>query len=388
MNSCKLRSLSRCLPAVVLLLATLAFNLAAQAQASDSGDATATPITFTQEKTPNPAFNNFLFGISGDSENDIWAVGTFATGALGLHFDGSKWRAVPMALPFMADMRGVSVLSLNDVWAVGCAFNSNTQHFTSVIEHFDGQQWSVVPSPHFASGDQLFAVKAIASNDVFVVGESHSDNQKPLPLVERFDGTTWSVVPTPPLQKGQTVSLGAIGAISHSDLWVTGNGPAQSPTIMHFDGQQFQNVPFPMARAALGQLAAIATNDVWVVGVQSKGSAGATLAAHWDGQAWTVVPSPNLTTHNALGFISAISSTDVWATGCSACGSDIGVDQTILIEHWDGKQWTINPAPLVGHGDNPGGVLGFPSGSLYLAGTSTGTTRPFQTLILHAREVQ
>ena len=377
---------SRWSPAAALLLALLTFNLAVQAQDS-SNESTPASTIFTVERTPNPSINNFLFGISADSEKDIWAIGTFASGALALHFDGAKWKSVPMALPTTADMRGVSVLSPTDVWSVGSDFNFNTQHFTSVIQHFDGKKWSVVRSPQFSTGSQLFNVKAISANDVFAVGESHSDSQKPFPLVEHFDGIKWSVVPTPRLKKGQTVSLRGLAVISHSDFWVTGNGPAtQPPTLMHFDGQGFKNVRFPMPKAALGGLAAIAANDVWVVGSQPNGNAEATLTAHWDGKAWTVVPSPNLTTRNALGSISAISSTDLWAVGCSACGSDIGVDQTILIEHWDGKQWTISPAPLVGHGDNPGGVLAFPSGSVYVAGTSSGPKVIFQTLILHTTQ--
>lgn len=327
MNSRKFLSISRWSSVAASLLAVLTFNVGSQAQDFTAGSAA--PITFTQEKTPNPSFNNFLFGISADSEDDIWSVGTFASGALALHFDGSKWRSVPMTLPNTAGMSGVSVLSAKNVWAVGSVFNSNTQHFTSVIQHFDGKKWSLASGPHFVSGDQLFAVKAFASDDVFAVGELHSDNQKPLPLVEHFDGTKWSVVPTPRPSKGQTVSLRSIAGISHSDLWVTGDGPApQPPTIMHFDGQRFKNVAFPMPHAGLGQLAAIATNDVWVVGTQPIGNAEGTLTAHWDGTVWTVVPSPNLTTQNDLQAINAISSTDIWAVGCTACSSDIGVKAT------------------------------------------------------------
>ncbi len=386
MTSHKFLSLSRWSSVATLVLASLTPNLSVQAQTSDSGDAAVAPVTFTQQTTPNPFVSNFVFGISGDSDNDIWAVGAFAQA---LHFDGSKWRAVTVALPFTADLRGVSVLTPTDVWAVGSDFNSTTQHFSSVIQHFDGQKWSLVPSPHFATGDQLFAVKVIASGDVFAVGESHSDNQKPLPLVEHFDGIRWSVVPTPALKKGQTLALGSIAAISHTDVWVTGNAFGQPrTTILHFDGQKFQNVPFPMPQAALGGLAAIATNDVWVVGGQLKGTALATLTAHWDGTDWTVVPSPNLTTVNELRAISAISSMDIWAVGCTACGADIGVNQTGVIEHWDGRQWTINPSPLIGHGVSPFGVLGFSSGSVYVAGTSVSPFQKFQNLILHATEAK
>jgi len=190
MRSCKLHCFSQRRPVFVLLLASLGVSISSQAQDAPE-NATSAPVVFQREATPSPAFNNLLFGISADAENDIWAVGSFAQGALALHFDGSKWSLVPMALPNTADMRGVSALVSHDVWAVGNMFDSKTQHFTSVIQHFDGAKWRLMASPHFASLDQLFAVKAIAHDDVFAVGELHSDSQEPLPLIEHFDGTKW-----------------------------------------------------------------------------------------------------------------------------------------------------------------------------------------------------
>ena len=373
--------------AAALVLVFLTFILPVRAQDSTIGTLTLARITFTAEQTPNPDLNNILSGMSADSENDIWAVGTAAPGAIGLRFDGSTWISVPMELPNTASMSGVSVRAPNDVWAVGDVFDPEQQHFTSVIQHFDGTKWSLVPSPHFKGGDQLFGVKAIASNDVFAVGGSRSDNQKPLPLIEHFDGSKWTVIPAPALPKGQSLALRNIAATSHSDVWVTGIGPTgQPPAIMHFDGQQFSNVPFPSApEAFLSGLTTIAANDAWVVGGQVSG----TLTAHWNGTVWTIVPSPNVPNIGSLlGAVSASSSSDAWAVGCAPCGADAGIGQTILVEHWNGKRWTIHQTPLIGQGDASASVVAFPSGSVFVAGTSFGPIHPLQTLVLHATEGQ
>ena len=386
MNSTTKNRLLQWSPIAVLLLASLTVNLPLRAQEL-TGD-TATPLIFDQETTPNTSLNNLLFAISGDSVKDIWAVGTNVPGALALHFDGSTWTSVPMAMSATADMSGVSVLAPNDVWAVGSAFNATTQHFTSVIQHFDGKKWSLVAHPRLAGGDQLFAVKAIASNDVFAVGESNSNRQKPLPLIEHFDGTQWTVIATPALNPGQTQSLDQIAATSHTDVWVTGtDGPVFRAAILHFDGQKFSNVAFPsLSSVSLGGLAAIAPNDAWVVGAEASGSAGqTTLTAHWNGKRWTIVPSPNATAANALGAVSAISSTDVWAVGCGLCGSDAGLG-TILVEHWDGSRWTINPTPLIGNGDIFSSILALPSGDVFVAGTVSGQIAFADTLVLHGKE--
>jgi hypothetical protein len=384
MTSHKFIKSSQPWPVFAMSLALLASGVTVQAQSTADEQ-----VVFNLETTPDPQLNDFLFGISADREDDIWATGSFATGALALHFNGAKWTAVPMALEFTADMKNVSVLNPDDIWAVGTAFNSNTQHNVSVIEHFDGKNWSVVTSPHFANGDQLFDVKAIAEDDVFAVGESNSDSQKPRPLIEHFDGTSWKVVPAPVLKQGQTLSLGHIAATSHSDVWVTGSSEPVEPAIMHFDGAKFSNVPFPsLPDSALAGLAAIAPNDAWVVGAQRNGNDEATQTAHWNGKIWQIVPSPNLTHTNALRAISATSSSDIWAVGCTSCGADLGVNQVILAEHWDGKQWTINPTPLIGKGAIPGGVLTFPSGNVYIAGTAVSSSQKFHTLVLHATDSQ
>ena len=66
-------------------------------------------------------------------------------------------------------------------------------------------------------------------------------------------------------------------------------------------------------------MAAIAPNDFWAVGRSGK----FTLAEHWDGANWCVVPSANgnpnpgsnLVVANELYAVATVSSTNVWAVG-------------------------------------------------------------------------
>src|SRR5438034_800577 len=98
------------------------------------------------------------------------------------------------------------------------------------------------------------------------------------------------------------------------------------------------------AGSSLFGVAAIAPDDVWAVGSSTDtiGGDSSTLAEHWDGTEWTVVPSPNgeLGT-SRLVAVSALSSSDVWAVGST------GDDQPLqLIEHWDGSTWSVSPPPV------------------------------------------
>jgi hypothetical protein len=364
------RVFSRWSPVAALLLALLTFNLAAQAQESLIGSGAkpaATKSIFTRQPTPNPGDDQLLLAIAADSEQDVWVVGDF----LSLNFNGQSWNSIPMVFPGgESSMVGVTAISPSDVWAVGSSLVNST-HLISVIEHYDGTQWTIVSSPQFATGSDLHAIKAFSANDIFAVGETNSDKQKGRPLVEHYDGNQWSVVPLPPLKTGKTAVLSAIGGLSHTDFWIAGaTGPIfrtfGDPVVMHFDGQQFTQVPFPGTKLDIGGIAEIAANDAWIVG--SNGSA---MTAHWDGKAWTVVPSPGAGIFSGLTGVSAISSTDIWASGDIEDTKKGVLSFLYLIEHWDGKSWTISPIPATKGGfDSLFGVQAFPSGSVFVAGSA------------------
>jgi hypothetical protein len=70
-----------------------------------------------------------------------------------------------------------------------------------------------------------------------------------------------------------------------------------------------------------------------------------TLAEHWNGTSWTVVPTPNPAGTNA-GALSGISCTS--STACTAVGQytspTTGLPET-LAEAWNGMTWSIQPTP-------------------------------------------
>src|SRR5258707_68301 len=70
-----------------------------------------------------------------------------------------------------------------------------------------------------------------------------------------------------------------------------------------------------------------------------------TLIEHWDGAHWSVVHSPNIgTSANGLSAVTAFSSSDIWAVGEDSNGK---VGARTLIEHWNGKQWSVVQSPSV-----------------------------------------
>src|SRR5918912_3298308 len=89
----------------------------------------------------------------------------------------------------------------------------------------------------------------------------------------------------------------------------------------------------------LDGLSAASPSDVWAVG--GTGDIGGwPITIHWDGKAWSLVPSPTTSAHNGtwLRSVAAISTGDVWMVG--------GAQNGPFSLHWDGKNWTGATVPL------------------------------------------
>src|SRR5207248_11783975 len=102
-------------------------------------------------------------------------------------------------------------------------------------------------------------------------------------------------------------------------------------------------------------VSAISSNDVWAVGVYQDHAAGLSigLVEHWDGKLWSIIPAavPNaphaLTLRETFSGVAAIAHDDVWVVGSyldSILGETPGTSTTFartLVEHWDGKAWHV-----------------------------------------------
>jgi hypothetical protein len=308
-----------------------------------------------------------LFGVSMGSASDGWAVGNLVTTvpnpqggprlvvsrALAERWNGTSWQRVAMAQPATkhARLQGVADLGSTDAWAVG--FTGDVAPGTSspsggLVEHWDGTRWLIASTPG-SSAETLNAVAGTGPNDVWAAGAMNLGAPPPggdNAFFEHFNGTSWQTVPGP------------FGDFSEDPVEVTA-------------------------------LAALTPNDVWAVGTQNnEGSSGPgtlNLAAHWNGQTWTSVPTPNLgstvSQTDVPTGVTAISANDVWAsgvefTGCQAAGARTGsrlagrgrdpvlplalqlrpgglrrlpgaTGQCLVpyVLHWDGTTWSLITTP-------------------------------------------
>jgi len=160
------------------------------------------------------------------------------------------------------------------------------------------------------------------------------------------------VVPSPVITNS---CLSGAAVISSADMWAvgdtgtaTGCNPFQTvggssasfqTLAEHFNGTSWSVVPAPALNAALSGVAGAAGNNVWAVGDQAQGSSFIPLIEHWDGTSWAVTPSPKLPQGSVLTGVTAPAANNAWAVGFA------GGSANALVEHWDGTSWSIISSP-------------------------------------------
>jgi hypothetical protein len=162
--------------------------------------------------------------------------------------------------------------------------------------------------------------------------------------------SAWVVSPHPFAGQGNSRFAG-VAAIAADDVWAVGsyagsNNYDQTLTE-HWDGNAWTIIYSPnlgQYGSVLSGIAAIASDDVWAVGwYQTTGAYLQNLTMHWDGTQWSVVTSPTVGSNSVLNGVAMVGHDDAWAVGYS--GPD--TYQTLAM-HWDGSAWTVASTPNVG----------------------------------------
>ncbi|MEP6993178.1 MAG: hypothetical protein ABI968_01560 [Acidobacteriota bacterium] len=305
-----------------------------------------------------PSGDSSLGAIAAVTPNDMWAVGSSLDGSrhtLTEHWNGTAWSIVaspdgPQPTNFLM---AVDALSTGDVWAVGFSASANPfdPQSKTVVEHWNGAGWGVVPSPNpplprgFESSNELFGVAAASPNDVWAVGHTYdfSDGQS---LILHWDGVEWTDMSTP--DPGLAGWLNGIEVVSPNDVWAVGWNSVdfvQVNLIKHWDGTSWSVVDAPNVGNFVNQLESVSAsspNDVWAVGfhldVIGVDQPNQTSVLHWNGTAWSVVPSPNRTQlNNYLFDVVGLSAGNAWAVGFY----DNGFQLLTMIQRWNGFEWGV-----------------------------------------------
>ncbi|HEX2664329.1 MAG TPA: alkaline phosphatase family protein [Candidatus Acidoferrum sp.] len=292
---------------------------------------------------------NVLYAVSMPTTGKAWAVGYYMSGkfvqqTLIEHFDGTVWTVVPSPSPGALQniLFGVAAITDSDVWAVGAEQDASGL-WHALTEHWDGTAWSVVSAVDAgSSGNQFYAVKALASDNVYAVGQQAGAGFPNQALVENWNGKAWRVVSSPADASGSVLPLGAT---------------ATSSTLTVVGEQETDTAPYTtyVAAGTPGTESIEATpnagtgeNDLFAATTAADGS---TWAIGWDINAttgnhdplilqgkngvWSLVSSPSLGKGSDTGFaaITAIPGGGLWAVGVTAPAKGGGNYSTLIEYH-------------------------------------------------------
>jgi hypothetical protein len=174
--------------------------------------------------------------------------------------------------------------------------------------------------------------------------------------------------------------LYGVTAVSPSDVWAVGltNGGTLE---LHWNGGKWTQYPVATANGYFDDVASTSAKDVWAVGGTNWFSPSQTLADRWNGRSWTRVSTPNPPGGGYFNAVATTSVSNAWAVGLAGPGPGIVASTTPLIEHWNGKRWSLQSFKPIPGGGLFAGVAATSADNAWTVG-QTGSADQ-QTLIEH-----
>ena len=328
--------------------------------------------------SPNPsgAVSSTLSGVACASATSCFAVGGHVGtanlgGVLVEHWDGTAWTIVstptptvrPVAAPVVTPtLTAVSCSNATSCFAVGYTASD------ALIEQWDGTTWSLLssPVPHIHLGIAvLHGVSCTSATDCLAVGVAFDTSQAKAgdavsnSISEYWDGTAWTILARPSgvpnntslMLTGELSNLASVSCATATSCFAVGD----SALPEHWDGSRWSlsSLAASTSYSSLDTVTCPSATSCFAVGTAASLLAVSDnpLVEHWDGAAWSIVPSPTPVGINVQAALTSISCPS--ATNCTAVGSDDftslldpnAASAKALIEHWNGKNWSITPNP-------------------------------------------
>jgi alpha-tubulin suppressor-like RCC1 family protein len=139
------------------------------------------------------------------SPKDIWAVGVTLTNSttFAVHWNGTKWALVSIPqLDTQAnnqnEITAISASGADNVWASGYeeTFQPSEVAIPYVL-HNNGSGWRLSRVPTLGGdGSRLTGITVLSGDDVWAVGQTEELDGTLLTLTEHYNGSSWSIAPS------------------------------------------------------------------------------------------------------------------------------------------------------------------------------------------------
>lgn len=251
-------------------------------------------------------------------------------------------------------VHGLDCVAPDDCWAVGDHYAPNGNK--TLAMHWDGSSWTIVPSPN-PEGHSAMNVQGVGCagpDRCWAVGYSFDGVADYEALMLGWDGEAWTIEPIEDSATPGSDYLYDVACPAPDACWAVGRhlpgyggtGGLGRTMIHRWDGESWSIAPSPNTGPNQGNILVsidcATRDDCWAVGSYAGPAAGQTLAMRWDGEAWMIVPTPNTSPaqENALNGVTCLSANDCWAVGIFT-----GQQNQALAMRWDGASWSLVPIP-------------------------------------------
>jgi hypothetical protein len=206
-----------------------------------------------------------------------------------------------------------------------------------LFERWNGTAWSVVGG---ANVGRLAGVADLSSTNAWAVSTRG--------VIEHWDGGAWTVASTPQPNPANTFGnrVSSISADSASDLWVAGTYTTPDYTTaayaLHYKtgAWSVELMAQPASSSvSIGAVTALSPSNAWAVGQTGTDP----LIEHWDGKSWSLQSTVSGVQYPSLTAVAARSASDVWAFGTQLNANFTA--QIPLVLHFDGQAWSSVASP-------------------------------------------
>ncbi len=288
----------------------------------------------------------FAVGVSGGSAA-AWWIGEIS---------GVKtWAVYPsaLALPTGAtetSLSGVSCVASEGVCTAVGSYRGSDGAFHPLVERWNGSAWSLQSAPNPAEGTAQNAMLSVGCSALGCVAVGEAAGK---PVAESWFGGTWTLNP-PKLPAGAKGGKLSSVACAGASCMAVGNyyevAGQEKALAESFAGLNWSltSAPNPAGSQGYVELAGVSCSSSSCTAVGSYASAVSgvpteykTLAESWDGTAWTIRTSANVTgkKYSRLADVSCSTATACTAVGQSSAG--FGQLPESLAERWNGSAWAI-----------------------------------------------
>lgn len=242
-----------------------------------------------------PSENVDLTRVAMVSPEEGWVVGTDsaptnapsgAPSAFILHYTNGHW--IPAPLAGMAghnpsSLRGITMISAQEGWAVGSYYTASRQEATLMLHYINGQ-WTRVD---WSTTGSFNCVVALSSGDMWAVGEVNAESGPGLIVHFKHGAVVQEDHPTP-------VLLYDIAMISPDDGWAVGDGA----TTLRYQGSKWKRQGLTIHQFYLTRISLVSATEGWATGnsavSNSRDPNSTATLFHLSGGVWRIYPLTGL----------------------------------------------------------------------------------------------